>query len=130
VPEVISGITGDLEPSMRVAADGQGEIFVVGSFAEAVFRYSANGEYQNRFGGAGDEAGQFRAIGAIAIDNQSRIYVSDIQGIQVFDVDGRYLETIDPPDFAYAYGLAFDDDNRLYVVGNDTVYKYQLTAEE
>jgi DNA-binding beta-propeller fold protein YncE len=130
VQEAISGITGDLEPTVNVAVDGRGDIFLAGSFAEAIFHYSADGEYQNRFGGAGDEAGQFRAIGDLAIDQQGRIYVSDIRGIQVFDNDGRFVETIDPPEVSYVYGMAFDTLNRLYVVSNDTVFKFQLAADE
>jgi len=130
VQEAISGVTGDLEPSTKVAVNPDGEVFVAGSFAEAVFHFSAGGEFLNQFGGAGDEAGQFRAIGDLAIDRQGRIYVSDIQGIQVFDAGGQFLETIDPPEVSYVYGMAFDDDNRLYVVSNDTVFKYQLTADE
>ena len=69
-----------------------------------------------------------RLLGDVAVDNQGRLYVADLSGIQVFEADGRYLSTIRTP--AYPYGLAFDQDNRLYVVSNNRVYKYQLTADE
>jgi DNA-binding beta-propeller fold protein YncE len=128
--EAISGVTGDTEVTIRVAADGLGNIFALGQLSEAIFHFSPQGDYINRIGSGGDEAGQFRAAGDIAVDNQSRIYVSDISGIQVFASDGRYLSTISTPTRAYAYGLAFDDDNYLYVVSNNTVYKYQLEADE
>jgi sugar lactone lactonase YvrE len=128
--EAISGVTGDTEVTIKVAVDGQGNIFALGQLAESVFHFSPDGDYINRIGSGGDEAGQFRAAGDIAVDNQSRIYVSDISGIQVFATDGRYLSTISTPTRGYAYGLAFDDDNFLYVVSNNTVYKYQLEADE
>jgi DNA-binding beta-propeller fold protein YncE len=126
--EAISGVTGDTEVTIRVAVDGLGNIYALGQLAEAVFHFSPEGDYLNRFASGGDEQGQLRAPGAIAVDNQSRVYVSDIKGIQVFASDGRYLSTIKPA--AYGYGLAFDDDNFLYVVSNNKVYKYQLEPEE
>jgi DNA-binding beta-propeller fold protein YncE len=128
--EAISGVTGDTEVTIRVAVDGLGNIYALGQLAEAVFHFSPDGDYVNRFGSGGDEKGQFRAAGAIAVDNQSRVYVSDIKGIQVFAGDGRYLSTINPPSNAYAFGMAFDDDNFLYLVSNNKVYKYQLEADQ
>jgi DNA-binding beta-propeller fold protein YncE len=128
--EAISGVTGDTEVTIKVATDGVGNIFALGQLSESIFHFSPDGDYVNRIGSGGDEAGQFKAAGDIAVDNQSRIYVSDISGIQVFAPDGRYLSTFDTPTRAYAYGLAFDDDNFLYLVSNNTVYKYQLAADE
>ena len=55
-------------------------------------------------------------MNAIAVDNQGRIYVSDFKGIQVFDPTGRYLNLIDVP--GAVFGMAFDDQNNLYVVTN------------
>jgi sugar lactone lactonase YvrE len=128
--EAISSITDDSEVTLKVAADGLGNVFVLTGNSEAVFKFDAEGDFVNRFGSSGDDQGQFRAVGDIAIDNQGRVYVSDIKGVQVFDPDGRYLALIDPPEFAYAYGLTVDDDNYLYMVGNNKVYKYQLEADE
>jgi streptogramin lyase len=128
VQNIISTVTGKSASSPRVAVNGRGEVYMTATFDDAVFRFSADGRYQNRFGsGSGDE---FRLLGDIAIDNQGRVYVADLSGIQVFEADGRYLSTIQTPTRAYAYGLAIDQHNNLYVVSNDRVYKYQLAADE
>jgi hypothetical protein len=127
IPEAISGVTGDSELKMTVAIDGQGRIFALGSFNDAVFGFGPEGRYVNKFGGEGDGDGQFRAPTALAVDNQSRVFVSDIKGIQVFDADGRYINKFDPP--GHSFGLVFDDTNALYVVGgDDMVRKFVIQA--
>lgn len=126
--EAISSITGDSEVTIKVAADGLGNIYAVSQLSEAIFHFGPSGDYVNRFSSGGDEPGQLSLAGDIAVDNQSRVYVSDLNGILVFAPDGRYLSTI--PTSAFAYGLAFDDDNFLYVVSNNKVFKYQLEADE
>ncbi len=125
VEEAISGVSGDSELDMKVAVDGSGTSYVLGSFNNAVFVYSAQGKYINRIGSEGDADGQFRAVGAIAVDSQSQVYVSDIHGIQVFAPDGRYLKTI--PADNYAYGLAFDDDDNLYMTTNQKMVRKVAT---
>jgi sugar lactone lactonase YvrE len=92
----------------------------------AVFRFTADGKYVDRFGGGGNEAGQFRTPNAIAVDNQSRVYVCDqSEGIHVFTADGRYLETLKTP--FWVQGMAFDTANDLYVVGDNKVAKLLLS---
>jgi hypothetical protein len=127
LPEAISGVTGRSELSTNVAIDGQGAIYALGHFNNAVFRYSADGRYLNMFGGSGDSPGQFRAPAALAVDNQSRVYVSDFKGIQVFDADGRYLDIFDPP--GHTFGLAFDDNSALYTISNDGVVRKYLISD-
>lgn len=100
---------------------------VVGPTANAVFRFSPEGKFVNRFGSDGDGKGQFRAPNAIAVDGQSRVYVSDIRGIQVFDADGRYLASIGVPNSGVVFGMVFDDQNALYVVANNSkVLKFEI----
>lgn len=124
VPEAVSGQTEEGELSMRVAVDGLGNVYVLGHFNEAVLKFSPEGRFLNRFGGSGDEPGQFRAVDAIAVDGRGWVYVSDIKGIQVFDPDGRYLDRIEVD--GVAFGLAFDDQDHLWVVARDHVSKYVL----
>jgi sugar lactone lactonase YvrE len=125
--DFIEAITGDSETTMHIAVDGSGAMYVLGGFHEAVFRFSPDGVFQTQFGGEGDEPGQFTAPGAIALDRQSRVYVSDFKGIQVFDANGRYLAVFDVPDGGYIHGLTVDDDNFLYAVSNNSkVYKFAL----
>jgi hypothetical protein len=116
IPKAVSSVSGDSELDAHVAVDGQGQIYILGSFNNAVFIYSREGKYLSRFGSEGSDAGQFDAVNAIAVDNQGRIYVSDFKGIQVFDPTGRYLNLIDVP--GAVFGMAFDDQNNLYAVTN------------
>ncbi|HEX8188693.1 MAG TPA: hypothetical protein VF586_10090, partial [Pyrinomonadaceae bacterium] len=81
----VSGQTDRSELSIRVAADGAGNVYGLGEFNDAVFKFSPEGRFMTRFGGDGDEPGQLRAPSAIAVDNKGRVYVADIKGVQVFD---------------------------------------------
>ncbi|HVG20399.1 MAG TPA: NHL repeat-containing protein [Blastocatellia bacterium] len=122
IRSAISSQTESSELETRLAVDGLGNIYALGTFSNAVFRFSPGGKYVTRFGSAGDEPGQFRAPGSIAVDGQGRVYVGDFKGIQVFDGDGRYLGLIkvDGP----ASGMVFNDNNELFVVARNHVTKY------
>jgi streptogramin lyase len=121
----ISEQSGDSELGTRVAVDGLGNTYALGTFNEAVFKFGPNGKYITRFGGKGSEPGQFRAPHSIAVDGQGRIYVGDIKGIQVFDADGRYLDLFklerDLP-----FGMVFNDRNELFVAARTRVYKFAV----
>ncbi len=126
VEDAVSTVSGDSELSALVAVDGLGNVYVLGIFNNAVFVFDSAGKFLNRFGSDGDSAGQFRAPLAIEVDGKGRIFVSDIKGIQVFSNDGRYLDVI-KVSFAVAYGLAFDDQGKLYITtGNHTVEKFSV----
>ena len=127
IPAAISSASGDSELSMRVAVDGSGYIYALGTFNSAVFKFGRDGKFINRFGGGGDQPGQFRAPYSIAVDGYGRIYVGDIKGIQVFDANGRYLTTLDIK--GVAFGLVFNDKNELFVVARDHVVKYAVQAQ-
>ena len=104
----------------RAALDGLGNTYVIGGFSErgrrhvAVLKYDPAGTFINRFGGLGEEPGQFRAPHAIAVDGRGRVYVSDINGIEVFDSEGRVLERLDVG--RTIFGMVFNDKNELFVV--------------
>jgi len=120
----VSGQTDRSELSIRVAADGEGNIYALGEFNDAVFKFSPDGRFLTRFGGDGDEPGLFRAPGAIACDNQGRVYVADFKGVQIFDPNGRYIGLIKVK--GAASGLAFNDRNELFVVARTAVYKFPV----
>lgn len=116
IPEAISSITDDSELNSRIAVDGEGNIFLLGTFNDAIFKFGPNGKYLNKFGTDGDKPGQFRAPYAIAVDGQGHVYVSDIKGIQVFDNEGQYIDVIDVQ--GACFGMVFDDEGRLYITTN------------
>jgi LSD1 subclass zinc finger protein len=125
--EPISSVTGKSAVSMAIATDNDGNLLVLNGDSERVFIFGPDGTYLNSFGGEGEGEGQFRAPGDIIVDNAGQIYVSDIGGVQVFDASGRYVSRFDPP--FYVYGMAVDDENFLYVAGNNHITKYQLAAD-
>ena len=122
--EAISSQSGESELAIRVAVDGLGNIYALGTFNSGVFKFTPDGKFVTRFGSAGGEPGQFRAPHSIAVDGQGRVYVSDSKGVQIFDAGGRYLDLIevDGP----AFGLAFNDRNELFVAVRDHVEKHTL----
>jgi DNA-binding beta-propeller fold protein YncE len=120
----ISSVTDDAELDTQVAVDGLGNIYALGSFNNAVFKFSPEGKYITRFGDAGDQSGQFRAPSAIAVDGKGRVYVSDFKGIQVFDSNGRYLATFNPG--GTASGMVFNDKNELFIAARKHVLRLAL----
>jgi hypothetical protein len=123
--------------ALRVAVDGTGNIFALYALGGvngehwyddedlAVFRFSPEGKYVNRFGGGGHEPGQFGVPSGIAVDNQSRVYVCEtFNKIHVYTADGRYLQTLKAPHSVEA--MAFDSQNNLYVAGSHKVSKLSL----
>lgn len=123
--------------AVKVAVDGVGNVFGIYALGSiygehyydnedlAVFRFTADGRYVNRFSGGGHDPGQFDSPNAIAVDSQSNVYVCDLtQGIHVFAADGRYLKTIATP--FWAQGMAFDAAGNLFVVGDNKVTKIEL----
>ena len=125
IPAAVSTVTEDSELDAKIAVDGEGNIYLLGTFNNAVFKFNPKGKYVNKFGSDGDQPGQFRAPFAIAVDGRGRIYVSDFKGIQVFENDGRYIDLIDPE--GAIFGMVFDDENNLYVTSNASkVFKFSI----
>ena len=124
IPKAISTVADSSELNTRVAVDGLGNIYALGTFTSAVFKFSPEGKFLNRFGGSGDQSGQFRAPHAIAVDGKGRVFVSDIKGIQVFDSDGRYLTVFKVE--GSAFGMVFNDKNELVVAARNKVIKLAL----
>lgn len=125
VEDAVSTASGDSELDARVAADGLGNLYMLGSFNDGVFKFDPQGKFVTRWGSPGEEDGQFRAVNAIAVDGQGRVYVSDIRGIQVFENDGRYIRTI--RDIGVTFGMDFDSQGRLWIATNaPKVFAYQV----
>jgi sugar lactone lactonase YvrE len=124
--------------ALKVAVDGVGNIFGIYALGSvygehwydssdlAVFRFTADGIYVDRFGGGGNAAGQFKMPNAIAVDSQSRVYVCDrSDGIHVFTSDGRYMETVKT--LSWVDGMTIDMAGDLLVVGNNKVSRLVLS---
>ena len=131
IPDAVSSISNDSELDTRIAVDGLGTLYALGTFNSAVFKYDPEGNFIDRFGGdtttpaAGVDPGHFQAVDAIAVDGYGRIFVSDIWGIQMFNSDGQYLDFLDID--GVAFGMTFDLQNNLYIASNaGKVFKYEI----
>ncbi len=123
IEQGISKAADGMVVSARIAVDGRGTIYALDSHSDAVFKFAPDGRFVNRIGSRGDQPGQFRAPGAIAVDGLGRLYVSDFSGVQVFDGDGRYLGVFDVE--GAASGIAVDDRDGIYVVARERVFKFR-----
>jgi DNA-binding beta-propeller fold protein YncE len=121
IRDAISQQTDSAELETRVAVDGLGNIYALGTFNNAVFKFTPEGKFANKFGGSGDQPGQFRAPNAIAVDGQGRVYVSDFNRVQVFDANGRYIDQFKAG--GVASGMVFNDKNELFVASRSKVVK-------
>jgi sugar lactone lactonase YvrE len=128
VDNAIGGQLGRPELDPKLAVDGAGNFYVLGSFASQLFKFDRTGKFLDSLGGRGSEPGQFNAVHSLAIDPQGRIYVSDSKGVQVFSPDGRYLDVFKVPK-SVASGMAFDDDENLWVAAREQVYQMSIDRE-
>ena len=133
IPKAFSSVTGHMELDVKLAVDGLGNIYALGTFNNLVLKYNANGKYVDQFGGKtehpaeGVDEGRFQAAEAITVDGHGRIFVSDIWGIQVFDDSGRFLKFFKLD--GVAFGMAFDLSNDLYVASNKpAIIKLRIQA--
>ncbi len=124
IPEAVSSRSEKSGMGLRLALDGNENIYALSAFNFSVFKFTAQGEFITRFASQGDQPGQLRAPNSIAVDGQGRVYVSDMRNVHVFAPDGRYLDSI--PVDGVAFGLAFDRQGYLYVSARKQMSKFQI----
>ncbi len=125
--DVISSLTDAVSLHSYPAVDGRGHIFIVGGGGDdtAIFKFTPEGRFVDRFGSHGSGPGQLEGPSAIAVDNQSRVYVAASSRIEVFDATGRYLGAFRTE--GYVFAMAFNDQNELFTVtGAQQVTKFRL----
>jgi DNA-binding beta-propeller fold protein YncE len=121
IRNAVSSNSDGPELSMKIAVDGLGNIYALGSTQDTIFKFAPDGRFVTRFGGRGGEPGQLRAPHGIAVDGRGRVYVSDSKGIQVFDSNGRYLDVFKPA--PVSFGLLATDRNELLVAARTQILK-------
>jgi hypothetical protein len=124
IRKAISTAADRSELNTRVAIDGLDNIYALGGFTNAVFKFRSDGKFLNRIGSPGHQPGQISGANAIAVDGKGRVFVSDTKGIQVFDSDGRYLTVFKPE--GVVFGMVFNDHNELIVAARNKVIKFAL----
>jgi streptogramin lyase len=127
--KVVSTQTERSETLLKVAVDGLGTMFAVSNYSYAVFKFTPEGKYDTRFGSLGDSDDLFRSPSEFAVDNQSRVYISDSGGIKVFDANGRYIEMI-PIRGAHVFSIAFNDKKEMFIVAGNQVSKFAARGSD
>lgn len=135
VPDTFTTITGDRDIGTNLAADGLGNMYIVGSFHYLVLKYSPQGAFLDQFGGQAEggntsEPGKFTSPRALAVDGYGRVFVADFWDIKVFDNTGNYITRIEP-NAGVPFGITVDSDNHVYVVTNQNhVIRYDVKPPE
>jgi DNA-binding beta-propeller fold protein YncE len=130
-----------LDHPVALALDRSGRVYVVDAGHSRIAVFDRDGQFLRAWGSAGAAAGQFRFLGpehcpdsyhadecapepggAVAIDDQERVYVADFGNhrVQVFDPAGHLLtawgrEGREPGEFRAPGGIAVDAQGRVYV---------------
>jgi DNA-binding beta-propeller fold protein YncE len=143
--ELIGEISGDSNPfdvPAGVAADPQGNIYVMDTNNSRVQKFDSEGNFLLMWGSEGSGEGQFGDIldaheGRLAVDTQGNVYVIDLKNlrIQKFDSNGNYLtqwgtEGLGEGQFTHPFDIAIDKQNNIYIsdVGSNTIQKFDQTG--
>lgn len=114
-----------------LAFDSNDKLFVADRWR--VLMMDTNGNILSQWGSEGDENGQFRAAGAVAVDSKNSVYVSDsyLHRVQVFGNNGNFIKIIGGVGhtdglFVVPGGLALDSNDHLYVADyyNNRIHKF------
>lgn len=113
--------------AIRLAVDGAGNIYSVYAFGDLgsyqlsynaedllIFRFTAEGKYINKFVQSMNSCG-------IEVDNQSRIYVTERDSINIYKNNGDAVTSVSGFNRIDAFSL--DKENNIYVLGDDQVIK-------
>jgi DNA-binding beta-propeller fold protein YncE len=116
--------------------DNWGAIAIwVADDGSAVIEFSADGERLSTWHWYGTGAGQFLIPVGVAVDNEGRIYVADMDAerVQVFASDGTFLggwgeSGTEPGQFLAPRGIALDGSGGIYVTeqGGRRIQKFRL----
>lgn len=126
VQKAISGQTDKPEKLLRIAVDSLGNMYTAGNDNGVIVKYSSEGKFLIKFGSTGSGAGQFQSISGITVAaDRTRVYVSDLKGVQAFDSDGRYLG-VSKPSGGLVHDITFNDKSEMFGFIGNKVYKLTL----
>jgi hypothetical protein len=126
IENALSGPADWTDHNVQLAADGLGNIYILGTSAQTVVKYSADGKFLTRFGSRGTKPGQFDTIQTIAIDSQGRVYLFGNTDL-IFDTSGLYMGSFTIKDCPLCLlGATFDQNDNLYISSQTEVRKYAL----
>jgi DNA-binding beta-propeller fold protein YncE len=117
------------------------KLYVTDIKVNKLFVFNLEGKKLMEIGGAGQDAGQFIAPNAVAVDKDKQIYVTDSGNnrVEVFDKAGKFIKIINgskdgkgAPIFVNPRGVAVDSEGTVYVVSNmsHNIYAYGSDGKE
>jgi DNA-binding beta-propeller fold protein YncE len=114
------GAVGEPVGDTLVAMDGRRNFYVAVPRLSIVCVFNFRGEYQNRFGSAGEEPGQFSGpVVGLTVDGQENVFTADGKWVSVFHgPEARFLRRVESTASALA---VTDGDQVLAAVGTEVV---------
>ncbi len=65
----------------------------------------------------------------MAVDQEGRLYVTTMTGVQVFDAEGSYLGTIEVPNKPSNVAFSGPDKSTLYITARKSLYRIRMLAQ-
>jgi len=123
---VASAEPGLFDEPTDVAVAPNGDIFVTEGHSgprpgnDRISKFSKDGKFLKSWGKRGSGNDEFNAPHTIALDSQGRLFVGDRNNnrIQIFDQEGRYLDTW--RQFARPSGIFIAKDDTMYVADSES----------
>jgi sugar lactone lactonase YvrE len=100
-----------------LAIDGLGNIYALDGTNELVMKFAPDGRLLDHF--ALNENGSHDAI---AVDGQGHLYIGYSRHIDIYDLEGRYIDKIEFD--GLAFGLAVNGEDELWVASRTEILKF------
>jgi hypothetical protein len=75
--------------------DSQGNVYVLSVFSDAVYKFTADGQFIMSFGRCSSELDDLDDANAFAVDRMGNVYIVDSDQIRFFLPDGRFVRRFD-----------------------------------
>lgn len=75
--------------------DSQGNVYMLSVFNDAVYKFTADGQFVMGFGTDSSELDDLDNADAFAVDRMGNVYISDSDQIHFFRPDGRFVRRFD-----------------------------------
>jgi hypothetical protein len=85
---------GNFNTQTGCAVDFNGDIYVADGANHRIQVFNAAGTYLRQFGTWGNEAGKLNFPRCIAIGDDGKLYVGDVNGLQIFTNDGTFIQRV------------------------------------
>jgi DNA-binding beta-propeller fold protein YncE len=120
----ISGQTGDLALETTLAVDGLGTVYALSGYDGAVFKFTSQGKFVDRFSVQGSDPSQSSQARCIAVDGQGLVYLGGSYLVSVYSPEGKFLQSFKTDSSVDM--MAFSEQGDLYIVSRDTVSRYTV----